>query len=66
MIALDPQGDTLYAASASGITVLTFSEPLDQLPAAVRHRFRRSDNVEGKPKSLTSPTIEAKPNKLHN
>jgi WD40 repeat protein len=32
-LALDPTGQTIYAASASGLTVITLPEPLDQMPA---------------------------------
>jgi hypothetical protein len=33
MMAIDSAGKTIYAASVSGITVLTLPEPLDQIPA---------------------------------
>lgn len=33
LLALDPTGQTIYAASASGVTVVTLPEPLDQMPA---------------------------------
>ena len=33
MIAMDPTGQTIYAVSASGLTVLKLPEPLDQIPA---------------------------------
>jgi hypothetical protein len=51
LIALDPSGQTIYALSASGLTILTLPEPLDQMPAVqwtsmvsggARSRFRGS------------------------
>jgi len=33
LIALDPSGQTIYAVSASGLTILTLPEPLDQTSA---------------------------------
>jgi hypothetical protein len=33
LLALDPTGQIIYAVSASGLTVLTLPEPLDQMPA---------------------------------
>ncbi len=33
MMAMDPTGQTIYAVSASGLTVLKLSQPLDQMPA---------------------------------
>lgn len=33
LVALDPSGQTIYAVSASGLTILTLPEPLDQIPA---------------------------------
>jgi hypothetical protein len=32
MLTLDPTGQTIYAVSASGLTVITLPEPLDQIP----------------------------------
>lgn len=34
MVALDPTGQTIYAVSASGMTVITLPQPLDQMPRA--------------------------------
>ncbi len=33
LMALDPSGQTIYAVSASGLTILTLPESLDQMPA---------------------------------
>jgi hypothetical protein len=40
MIALNFTGQTIYAVSASGLTVLTLPEPVDQIPSA-QWPFRR-------------------------
>jgi hypothetical protein len=39
-VAMDPAGETIYAISASGITVLKLPEPLDQMPAVQWPRMR--------------------------
>lgn len=39
MMAMDPTGQTIFAVSASGLTVLKLPEPLDQLPAAQWQAF---------------------------
>jgi hypothetical protein len=64
LVALDPSGQTIYAVSASGLTVLTLPEPLDKMPAVqwssmasggARSRFQgslasRMASVRGRPK----------------
>lgn len=46
MIAMDATGQTIYAVSASGLTVLTLPEPLDQIPAMRWPSKVRSGNQE--------------------
>jgi hypothetical protein len=45
MIALDSTGQTIYAVSASGLTVLTLPEPLDQMTPVQWAHSRPSVNV---------------------
>ena len=54
MIASDPTGQTIYAVSASGLTVLKLPEPLDQMPAMVWPNVRSSSQKAGLHGSITS------------
>ena len=51
IMALDPAGQTIYAISASGLTVLKLPQPIDQIPPAewpqVRTGLKRQSKFQG-------------------
>jgi hypothetical protein len=57
LIALDPSGQTIYAVSASGLTVLTLPEPLDQMPAV---QWPASKRLHGMRLKLRGPLASRK------
>jgi hypothetical protein len=48
ILALDPAGQTIYAISASGLTVLRLAQPLDQMPAMQWPNLRRHSGAQAK------------------
>ena len=65
MIALDSTGQTIYAISASGLTVLTLPEPLDQMAPAQWPLSRPSGSVRPELHGLLASRMAAMHSKSH-
>jgi hypothetical protein len=55
-VAIDPTGQTVYALSASGVTVIKLPEPMDQMPAA---QWPVALRATGHPSSTASRGLRA-------
>lgn len=61
LVALDSSGQTIYAVSASGLTILTLPEPLDQMPAV-----QWSSNASGGGRSRFQGSLASRMAAMHN
>jgi hypothetical protein len=63
---MDSAGQTIFAVSASGLTVLTLPEPLDQIPAAQWQAYVRPGNHKNFVYGSITARMKAMRSKLRN